>query len=187
MRKLSILLIIAICASSCLRDFEDTSFVPEELVMSWSETSKTVTKDATSFEVTLHSNLPWMIKPSVSWLSVTPDRGTGDAVLTVKVAKNRTVEDRSGYLRAIVTADQYSDFPVTQGKNDSSGGSITYFVKADGDPEASGLSWTNATSLTNAFDMAGDGDVILVAAGLYSPQTFLEGTDETDPSDKTFQ
>lgn len=187
MRKLSILLIIAICASSCLRDFEDTSFVPEELVMSWSETSKTVTKDATSFEVTLHSNLPWMIKPSVSWLSVTPDRGTGDAVLTVKVAKNRTVEDRSGYLRAIVTADQYSDFPVTQGKNDSSGGSITYFVKADGDPEASGLSWTNATTMANAFDQAGDGDVILVAAGLYSPQVFLEGTDETNPCDKTFQ
>ena len=187
MRKLSILLIVAICAGSCLRDFEDTSFVPEKLDMSWSEPSMTVTKDATSFEVTLHSNLPWMIKPSVSWLSVSPDRGTADAVITVKVAKNRTVEDRSGYLRAIVTADQFSDFPITQGKNDSSGGSVTYYVKADGNPEASGLSWTNATTLTNAFDLAGDGDAIYVAAGLYSPQAFLEGTDETDQADRTFQ
>ena len=187
MRKTWILFALSLCLSSCLKPFEDTSFIPEAAVMSWSAESRSVSKDATSFELTLYSNLPWMIRPSVTWISVTPDRGTGDAVLTVKVAKNRTVEDRSGYLRAIVTADQYSDFHITQGKNDSSGESISYYVKTDGDPQASGLSWTNATSLKNAFELAGDGDVILVAAGTYTPQAFLEGADESDPSDKTFQ
>ena len=171
---------------SCLKEYEDTSFVPEKAVISWSEASKTVTKDASSFEVTLHSNLPWMAVSSVSWLNVTPDRGLGDATLTVKVAKNRTVEERSGYLRVIVTEDQFSDFTVTQGKAEG-GDSNTYYVRADGDPAASGLSWTNATTLANAIDMAADGDAIYVAAGVYAPQTPLENTDGTDACDKTFQ
>ncbi len=186
MRKLCILSVAVLSLTACLKDFEDTSFIPEKAVMSWSEASKTVTKDAITFEVTLHSNLPWRITPSVSWLSVSPERGLGDEVLTVKVAKNRTVEVRSGYLRAVVTADQYCDFPITQ-ESAEGGDSNTYYVKVDGDPTASGLSWANATTLAAAIDQAADGDAILVAAGTYSPTVFLENSDETDPANKTFQ
>lgn len=180
------LLAVLLGLTACLKDFEDTSFVPEKAVISWGEESKTLTKDATTFELVLHSNLPWRITPSASWLSVSPERGLGDAVLTVKVAKNRTVEERRAYLRMSVTADQYSDFPVVQGPAEG-GDSNTYYVKADGDPSASGLSWTNATTLDAAIDQAADGDVIYVAAGTYSPGAFLENSDENDPSNKTFQ
>ncbi|MBO4447807.1 MAG: hypothetical protein J5764_06750 [Bacteroidales bacterium] len=187
MRKgILILSLAAIGLTGCLKDYEDTSFVPQPAVISWSEESMAVTKDATTFEITLHSNLPWMAVSSASWISVTPDRGLGDAVLTVKVAKNRTVEARSAYLRVIVTADQFSDFPVTQAAAEG-GDSNIYYVRADGDPEASGLSWANATTLPNAIDQASDGDAIYVAAGLYTPGNFLENTDGTDPRDKTFQ
>ena len=133
MRKILIICALALSMTSCLKDYEDTSFTPEAAVMTWSEASRTVTKDASSFEVTLHSNLPWRISSSVSWISVTPGHGLGDEVLTVKVAKNRTVEERSGYLRAIVTEDQYSDFHITQGKAEG-GDSNTYYVRADGNP-----------------------------------------------------
>lgn len=172
--------------TSCLKDYEDTSFVPQEAVITWSESSKTVTKDAVSFEVTLHSNLPWRLSSSVSWMSVSPENGLGDEVLTVKVSKNRTVEERSGFLRATVTADQYSDFFVSQGKAEG-GDSNVYYVRTDGSAEASGLSWTNATTLVNAIEQAADGDIIYVSAGTYAPEAFLESSDETDASNKTFQ
>ena len=186
MRKIWIISLAALGLTACLKDYEDTSFTPEKAVITWSEASKEVEKDAITFEVTLHSNLPWRISSSVSWMSVTPERGLGDEVLTVKVAKNRTVEVRSGYLRAIVTADQYSDFPVTQGSSEG-GESMIYYVKTDGGPSASGLSWANATTLANAIDQAADGDAIYVAAGVYSPEAFLESSDESDESNKTFQ
>lgn len=186
MRKILIMSIAVLSLTACLKDYEDTSFTPEKAVMSWSEPSRSVTKDAISFEVTLHSNLPWRIASSASWISVTPERGLGDAVLTVKVAKNRTVEERSGYLRASVTEDQFSDFPITQGSAEG-GDSNIYFVRTDGDPEASGLSWANATTLAQAIDQAADGDAIYVAAGTYAPAAFLESSDETDGNNKTFQ
>ncbi|MBO4670919.1 MAG: hypothetical protein J5640_03655 [Bacteroidales bacterium] len=186
MRKILIICALSLGLTSCLKEYQDTSFTPQAAVMTWSEASRAVTKDATTFEVTLHSNLPWRISSSVSWISVTPGRGLGDEVLTVKVAKNRTVEERSGYLRAIVTEDQYSDFHITQGKAEG-GDSNTYYVRTDGDPQASGLSWANATTLPNAIDQAADGDAIYVAAGIYAPESFLESTDGTDDCDKTFQ
>lgn len=188
MRKSKWILCLAIMGglTSCLKDYEDTSFTPQPAVITWSEPSKAVTKDAVSFEVTLHSNLPWRAVPSVSWISVSPDRGLGDAVLTVKVAKNRTVEDRTGYLRVIVTADQFSDFQISQGRAEG-GDSNTYYVRTNGDPTASGLSWTNATTLESAMDQAADGDAIYVAAGIYAPTVFLENSDDTDASNKTFQ
>lgn len=187
MRKSIFILGLAIFGlTGCLKEFDDTSFVPQEAILSWSEPSKSVTKDACTFEITLHSNLPWRIVPTVSWLSVTPDRGLGDELLTVKVAKNRTVEERTGSLRAVVTADQFSEFTVIQGSAEG-GSSNTYYVRTNGDPAASGLSWENATTLESAIDQAADGDSILVAAGVYSPGVFLENADEDDASNKTFQ
>ena len=186
MRKIIFICLAVACLSSCLKDFEDTSFTPQPAVITWSEPSHSVANDASTFEITLHSNLPWRISTNASWVSVSPERGLGDEVLTVKVAKNRTVEERSGYIRATVTADQFSDFLISQ-TGAEGGDSSIYYVKVDGDPAASGLSWTNATTLANAIDQAADGDIIYVAAGVYSPEAFIEGSEGTDVSDKTFQ
>ena len=186
MRNIWIIGVFALGLTSCLSEYEDTSFVPEAAVITWSEPSKTVGKDAAEFVITLHSNLPWRAVSSVPWLSINPGRGLGDTELTVKVAKNRTVETRTGYIRAIVTDDQYSDFQITQQPSEG-GSSVTYYVKVDGDPAASGLSWTNATTLPAAFDLAADGDTIFVAAGAYAPQVMLENADENNLCDRTFQ
>ncbi len=50
-----------------------------------------------------------------------------------------------------------------------------WYVTEDGTSEADGLSWTNATSLSNAIAKASDGDVVYVAAGTYIPETFISG------------
>ena len=186
MRKTGILILAAFAMTACLKDYQDTSFVPQAAVISWSETSRTVEKDPTTFEVTLHSNLPWRAYSTASWLSVSPQRGEGDAVLTIKVAKNRTVEQRTGMIRVVVTEDQFSEFQVTQ-ENSEGGDNNTYYVRTDGSAEASGLSWENATTLASAIDQAADGDMIYVAAGTYSPTVLLENADEGDTSSKTFQ
>lgn len=186
MKRTFIFILSALSCISCLKDFEDTSFTPEKAVITFSKPSESVDKDARSFEVEVASNLPWRASSSVSWATVSPIRGTGPATLTITVQKNRTVEDREGYIRISVTEDQYADFHITQGR--STGGSAnTYYVKVDGNSDASGLSWENATTLGAAFDLAADGDSILVAAGTYSPTAFLTSSDNADLSNKTFE
>ena len=44
-----------------------------------------------------------------------------------------------------------------------------------GSSNADGLSWANATTLSNALANAEDGDVIYVGAGTYVPDTFISG------------
>lgn len=186
MKRTFIFIFSALSCISCLKDFEDTSFTPEKAVITFSKPSESVDKDARSFEVEVASNLPWRASSSVSWATVSPIRGTGPATLTISVQKNRTVEDREGYIRISVTEDQYADFHISQGR--STGGSAnTYYVKTDGSADASGLSWENATTLGAAFDLAADGDSILVAAGTYSPTAFLTSSDNADLSNKTFE
>lgn len=50
-----------------------------------------------------------------------------------------------------------------------------WYVTPDGTSEADGLSWADATSLSNAIAKASEGDVIYVAAGTYIPDTFITG------------
>jgi len=50
-----------------------------------------------------------------------------------------------------------------------------WYVTESGSAEADGLSWANATTLSNALSKAQDGDVIYVGAGTYVPDTFISG------------
>ena len=74
-----------------------------------------------------------------------------------------------------------------------------WYVTENGSAEADGLSWANATTLSNALSKAKDGDVIYVGAGTYVPDTFISGkvvdaddnvaaevTTATDPAHKAF-
>lgn len=74
-----------------------------------------------------------------------------------------------------------------------------WYVTESGSAEADGLSWANATTLSNALSKAKDGDVIYVGAGTYVPDTFISGkvvdaddnvaaevTTATDPAHKAF-
>ena len=118
MKKYHIILCATLALTSCLKDFQDTSFAPQKAEISYSIPDKTVDKDAQSFEIALKSNLPWRASSASNWLSVNPQRGMGDETLTITVQKNRTVEERTGYIRVYVTSDQYKDFFVTQGSSE---------------------------------------------------------------------
>lgn len=172
---------------SCLSEFEDTSFTPEKAVMKWSGApADMLVSDAATMEVSLSSNLPWRITSCPTWITVSPKRGSGNETISVKIQRNRTVEQRTGTIRASVTPDQYAEFSIVQ-DGSASGTAVVYYVKTDGNPEASGLSWTNATTLAKAIDSVADGDTILVAAGTYKPELFLTGSDANDASNRTFE
>lgn len=51
----------------------------------------------------------------------------------------------------------------------------SWYVTESGSSNADGLSWANATTLSNALANAEDGDVIYVGAGTYVPDTFISG------------
>lgn len=60
-----------------------------------------------------------------------------------------------------------------------------WYVTESGSAEADGLSWANATTLSNALSKAQDGDVIYVGAGTYVPDTFISGKVAIENEDKT--
>lgn len=187
MKRIITILSAALVLAGCLKEYEDTSFVPEVAVMSWGAISQEpMIADAASFDVSLSSNLPWRITECPSWASVTPKSGLGDGKVTVSVQRNRTIEMRRGVIRASVTKDQYCELEIFQ-DGSASGGSMTYYVKPEGAGEKTGLSWANAITLSGAIDLVADGDTILVAAGTYKPELFLTGSDNTDEGNKTFE
>src|SRR5690606_17644898 len=59
------------------------------------------------------------------------------------------------------------------------------YVKVDGTGD--GTSWAEATSLDQALAMAVDGNVIHIAAGVYTPGTTISGGNTADEGDNTFQ
>lgn len=108
-------------------------------------------------------------------------------------AEGMAVEIRSATATNVIEAATVKYFTVEV----ADGGA--WYVKADGSATASGLSWANATTLTNALAKAEDGDVIFVGAGTYIPETFISGkvvdaddvvasevTTATDPAHKAF-
>ena len=84
-------------------------------------------------------------------------------------AEGMAVEIRSAAATNVIEAATVKYFTVEV----ADGGA--WYVKADGSATASGLSWANATTLTNALDKAEDGDVIFVGAGIYIPESFISG------------
>ena len=187
MKRIIIVMLAVLSLVSCLKSFEDTSFVPEKAVMSWSGSPEgPMIADAATFEVNLSSNLPWRISACPTWATVTPKSGLGNEKITISIQRNRTIEQRRGVIRASVTSDQYCELELVQ-DGSSSGGSMTYYVKPGGAGEKTGLSWANATTLAGAIDLVADGDTILVAAGTYYPETVLTGSDVADESNKTFE
>ena len=62
----------------------------------------------------------------------------------------------------------------------------TYYVKANGSPTASGLTWNYATTLSTALTNAVPGSTIHVAAGTYYPENTLQGRGPIEQT-KTFE
>lgn len=184
MKKIyGILIIVSLALSGCLGNIDETGFTPETPVISFSQESMDVDKSGGDLTITINSNLPWRIKSNAAWVSISQSNGLESADIAIKVARNRLREERSAVLTAWVTDDYKATISIIQAPADASE-SITYHVKADGDGLASGASWEEATTLPTALDAAGDGDVILLAAGTYTPVALIAGGETEE--EKTF-
>ena len=169
--------------TGCLNQIDETGFTPETPAISFAEESMSIEKGGGELTITLNSNLPWRIKSSVAWVSIPVTNGNEGGEITVKIARNRLREERTAILTAWITEDSKAEMTIIQAPAEASE-SITYHVKADGDGLASGASWEEATTLPTALDAAGDGDVILLAAGTYTPVALISGGEAEE--EKTF-
>lgn len=185
MKKIYNFLVImaAFAVSGCLKMADDTGFTPQTPLISFSQESVSVEKGGGELSITVNSNLPWRIKSDASWVTFSRSNGLEGGDVTIKVARNRLREERTAVLTAWITSESTAKISVIQAPADASE-SITYHVKVDGDGLASGASWEEATTLPTALDAAGDGDVILLAAGTYTPVALISGGEAEE--EKTF-
>lgn len=128
------------------------------------------------------SNTEWYLYSAPDWVSVTPDKGKGDAKLTFTVKKNETGSDRSG---AIILLPQGMTSPVNDANSDvqakfiiqqsgpsisidnanisfdGNGGEQSIYVKADApwSLNYTGSDWLTVTPTSGT----GDGSVTLTA------------------------
>lgn len=186
MKKIYDILIVALAVfavSGCLNGIDETGFTPETPEISFTQESVNVEKGGGEVTITLQSNLPWRIKSNSSWVSFNKSNGLTGGDIIIKLARNRLREERTAVLTAWVTEEKTAVISIIQAPAEASE-SITYHVKVDGDGLASGASWEEATTLPTALDAAGDGDVILLAAGTYTPVALIAGGENEE--EKTF-
>ncbi|MBQ8837691.1 MAG: right-handed parallel beta-helix repeat-containing protein [Bacteroidales bacterium] len=174
----------ALTMMSCVEQVDDTGFTPETPEISFGEESLSVEKNGGELTVMLNSNLPWRIKSSASWVTPSVTYASEGCEIVLAIQKNRLRESRTATLTAYVTEDAKASLTVVQDPADASE-SITYHIKTDGDPLSDGGSWETATTLATALYNAGDGDVLLLAAGTYAPAALLTGGKEE--KEKTFE
>lgn len=186
--KFLIVAIVAMCAASCVEGYEDTGFTPKTPEMSFNVAKVDVNNEAQEITVKLSSNLPWMLSSDATWASVSPTRGEAgeEIIVTIKVQRNRTVEERTATLTATIVKDATCSMEVVQAPAEA-GNAAIYYVKTTGTKENSGLSWANATTLSNAIYNAADGDTIYVAEGVYTPEDYVGGYEGDEEGYKTFE
>ena len=171
------LLLTAACAvfGACQDFSDDSAFTPETPELSFVESGIDAGKATGDYQLTIKSNLPWRIEADKDWVTFDPSFGPGDATITVTVAANRTLSERTATISAYVIKGENTSLPVKQAAASASDLATHYYVKADATADKDGLTWETATSLDNAIEQAMNGDVIHVAAGSYVPSVPLTG------------
>ena len=182
--KITVMLVAALAFTGCLESVDNTGFTPETPVISFSQESIDVENAGGEVSVVLNSNLPWRVMSDSPWITISKENGLEGGTITLTVQKNRIREERVGTLTAWVTEDYKATMAVKQAPASASE-SFTYYVKADGDGLADGLTWETATTLPTAFELVGEGDKICIAAGTYTPVALISGG-ETE-KEKTFE
>jgi len=134
--------------------------------------------------LTINSNLPWRLKNNTPWIVISQPNGLSSGKVTFTVQRNRTRDERHATIIAYITDSSEATLNLTQQRAES-GEPIIYHVKTDGNPDASGETWEEATTLDMAMENAGDGDVIRMAAGTYTPTALLTSGELEE--EKTFE
>lgn len=175
---------VACLGAACLDSTDNSGFEPAVPEIAFDRSSLTVESIGGEQQVALSANLPWRVKTDASWVVLSTVNGPGSGTVKFTVQRNRTRDERKATITAYITDDSRATLSLVQQPADVSE-NFTYYVKTDGDALASGLSWEEATTLPTALENAGDGDVICLAAGTYTPVALLTGG-ETEP-EKTFE
>lgn len=176
--------ITAIIVTACLNTIDETGFTPETPSISFEQENVAIEKNGGEITIMLNSNLPWRVKCNASWVTPSINYAQEGCEITLTVQKNRLREERSAVLTAYITDDAQAHLTLIQAPAEASE-SITYYVKTDGDPLSDGGSWETATTLATALYNAGDGDIIRLAAGTYTPAALLTGG--VEEKEKTFE
>ena len=159
------LLLTAACAAlGACQDFsDDTAFTPETPELSFVETSITAEKATKDYELSIKSNLPWRIECDKDWVSFDPSYGQGDATITVTVAANRTLDERTATISAYVIKGENVTLPVTQAAASASErrcdpcgcGFLRAFGSADGHEDRAGQHVRNPQQLLDDRRLSG--------------------------------
>lgn len=124
---------------------------------------------------------PWTATTDADWITLSVESGEkGKSYVEYTVAKNED-EERTGNITISIRGDQSNTVIVMQ----ETGVTAKIYVKENS--AGTGRSWSDATSLAEALQLATSGSVIHVAAGTYVPSRTVTGGDETDPGDITFE
>lgn len=113
-------------------------------------------------------------------LTLTFRYGTKDYTSTIWADEGvvRTFTDNNGFKQARLMRETF--------EFDANSFPRAYYVKTDGTSAGKGLSWNAPTTLASALRNAVSGSTIHIAAGTYSPEDALTGTEETE-GNKTFE
>lgn len=183
--SLLILLIAVLVFNACVEDVDLSKFTPKDPEMSFESGTVNVLKKDSTYTLLLTSNLPWRVQSNVEWITFEKQNGLATDSVYMKVAKNVSLDSRTGKVTAWITDEYRKELIVIQEAGDPLPDvSVLYYVKADGNATADGLTWANATTLDNALALSVSGDSIFIAAGTYTPNVKLNGG--TNAQDITF-
>lgn len=183
--RITSLIFALLWAAACQDNGDDTGFTPADPQISFVEQLVEAAKTSGEYTVNIKSNLPWRIESASDWLSFDPANGDGDCEVTISVAANRTLDERTATVSAYILRGSDVTMTVKQAASSASDLAVDYYVKVDGSADNDGLSWETATTLAAAIDRAMGGDSIHVAAGTYIPSVPL--TNMKTALDNTFE
>ena len=167
------LLLTAACAAlGACQDFsDDTAFTPETPELSFVEESIIAEKATKDYDLSIKSNLPWRIECDKDWVSFDPSYGQGDATITVTVAANRTLDERTATISAYVIKGENTTLPVTQAAASASDLATHYYVKTDGSADKDGLTWETVSTYDLGLDWEMLNGRLSIVADIYRKNT----------------
>lgn len=145
------------------------------------EDTREVSSSASDYSVDVVSNLPWTAASDVDWITFPTESGEkGKSALKFSVTKNEG-DERIATVTVSTSSNYQKQFTVIQ----ESGLSSDMYVKVDGTGE--GKSWSDATTLSKALELAPSGSTIFIATGTHTPTKTITGGEASDDRDITFE
>lgn len=110
--------------------------------------------DGGTEELTITSNVNWRLDSSLSWISISPDSGTGSTRVSVAAEKNQSSNGRSGFISLKNSyGETIQDIRISQaGTAASAYPSSIHFTNVEGDQQQISISSNSSWTLTTTAD-----------------------------------